>query len=283
MKFKVGDRVRIKPTLNTDDTTPVCWVSPEMIIKRGQIYPIAKIAPYGLYGLDLDNNKEDCWWFTEEMLEPAYADGGFCTGFKGGKIPTPEKPIPIEEQFIKDTGKDRLDSAFEAWRKLGGATSIIFKNGSSITTISKEDKPMKFTFYTKEGYRIDKSNNSRVETITTYVNGILLSGEATCDKTDYDERQGVLEALANAVSDGDFDKVYRKAVKANKRADEIKRTCEYCGKTFNTIEEKEAEEAWHVERRKARHERYLLRRRAKEIAFEEAAKKMAKEMIEDKK
>ena len=139
---------------------------------------------------------------------------------------------------------------------------------------------MKFTFSTKDGYRMDKSNNSKIETITTYVNGVLLKGEATCDKVDYDERQGVLEALANALCNGDFDKVYRKAVKSNKRADEVTRTCKYCGKTFDTVEEKLDHEVWHVERRKARHERYKLRKRAKEIAFEEAAQKMAKEMIE---
>jgi hypothetical protein len=52
----------------------------------------------------------------------------------------------------------------------------------------------------------------------------------------------------------------------------------------DTIEDKNEHEAWHVECRKARHERYLLRKRAKEIAFEEQAQKMAKEIIaEDKK
>ena len=159
-------------------------------------------------------------------------------------------------------------------------------------SIFKEDKPMKFTFYTKEGTRVDKTCNGTIPTITTEIeifdgnvfDGLVTKrGSATCDKADYDERQGVLEALANAVFDGDFEKRYRKAVKANKDANLIMRTCTYCGKLCDTVEEKQAHEAWHVERRKARHERYLLRKRAKEIAFEEAAKKMAKEMIEDKK
>ena len=143
--------------------------------------------------------------------------------------------------------------------------------------------PTKFTFYTEEGYRIDKSNNSKVETITTFVkiNGFdsTYLGMATCDKVDYLEREGVINALANAMCNGNFDREFNKAVKDNARADKKARTCTYCGQLFDTVAEKEAHEAWHVERRKARHERYLLRKRAKEIAFEEAAQKLAKEII----
>ena len=144
--------------------------------------------------------------------------------------------------------------------------------------------PTKFTFYTEEGYRIDKSNNSKVETITTFVkiNGFdnTYLGMATCDKVDYSEREGVINALANAMCNGNFDREFNKAVKDNTRADKKARTCTYCGQLFDTVAEKGAHEAWHVECRKARHERYLLRKRAKEIAFEEQAQKMAKEMIE---
>ena len=147
----------------------------------------------------------------------------------------------------------------------------------------KEEKNLKFTFYTEEGYRIDKSNNSKVETITTFVkiNGFdnTYLGMATCDKVDYSEREGVINALANAMCNGNFDREFSKAVKDNARADKKARTCTYCGQLFDTVAEKETHEAWHVERRKARHERYLLRKRAKEIAFEEQAQKMAKEMI----
>lgn len=152
------------------------------------------------------------------------------------------------------------------------------------TIIPKEDKPMKFTFSTKEGYHIDKSNNTKIQTITTTVTTTVGGDKAsaTCDKVDYDERQGVLEALANLACRGDFDKEYHKAVKANAFADKKKRTCTYCGKTFDTVEEKLDCEAWHVERRKARRERYKLRKRAKEIAFEEAAQKLAKEMTGEK-
>ena len=148
---------------------------------------------------------------------------------------------------------------------------------------------MKFTFYVTEGTRVDKSCNGTIPTMTTNIELLsgnvfdkvtTVKGSATCDKADYDERQGVLEALANAICGGNFYKAYAEAVKLNKCEDELSRTCLYCGKVLDTVEEKETHEAWHVERRKARHERYLLRKRAKEIAFEEQAQKMAKEMIE---
>ena len=156
-------------------------------------------------------------------------------------------------------------------------------SNDGISAKSGGKNSMKFTFYTEEGYRIDKSNNSKVETITTFVkiNGFdnTYLGMATCDKTDYSEREGVINALANAMCNGNFDREFNKAVKDNARADKKARTCTYCGQLFDTVAEKETHEAWHVERRKARHERYLLRKRAKEIAFEEQAQKMAKEII----
>lgn len=143
---------------------------------------------------------------------------------------------------------------------------------------------MKFTFYVTEGYRIDKSNNTKIPTMTTevLVNGkdYQYSGSATCDKTNFDEREGVLNAIANAICCGNFDREFNKAMKNKAFANKKSRTCTYCGQVFNTVEEKQEHEAWHVERKKARRERYLLRKRAKEIAFEEQAQKMAKEMVE---
>lgn len=311
-KFKAGDRVRIKDTDNWDSD----------IITIGETGTIIEYSISDkVYRVEFDNYnmyKHDCggrcrkgygWNCEEKMLEPVYADGGFCTGFKGGKIPTPEKPVPIEEQLGLPKGVSihdlnpiewyrpmeiRIDvsdfDAEELKRRLGDyykrlkrglrADHIYFDE-----TTFKEDKPMAmFTFSTEEGYRYDKSNNTKIPTITTkIVDNDGNSATATCDKENYDERQGVLESVANLVCRGDFDKQYRKAVKIRKREDEARRTCVYCGKVFDTVEEREAEEAWHVERKKARRERYLLRKRAKEIAFEEQAQKMAKEMIKEDK
>jgi hypothetical protein len=204
--------------------------------------------------------------------DPVRGKNHFCDGFRGGKIPNDLIVSPTE----MERAMDRLLKALEKPSVKFGIKNFEQK--------LKEEKNLKFTFYVKEGTRIDKSCNKTVPTMTTFVSiGRYHSGKATCDKADYDERQGCLEAVANAFLDGNFDREYNKTVKANAFADKKARTCTYCGQLFDTITEKEAHEAWHVERRKARHERYLLRKRAKEIAFEEQAQKLAKEMIDVKK
>lgn len=188
--------------------------------------------------------------------------------------------LPQKDDAVR--GENHFCTGFEApYLDL----SVFLNDGISAKNGGKNS--MKFTFYVTEGTRVDKSCNGTIPTITTTVEANSYSrtapiGTATCDKADYDMRQGVLEALANMYCDGDFDKVYNKAVKRNELADKKKRICKYCGKVFDTVEEREAEEAWHVERKKARRERYLLRKRAKEIAFEKQAQKMAKEMMGEK-
>jgi hypothetical protein len=224
------------------------------------------------------------------MLEPAdnivrmadgtiigdFSTGGFCDGFRGGKIPN--------DLIVSHTEMERvMDTLLKALEKPSVKFGI-----KKLEQKLKEEKNLKFTFYVTEGTRVDKSCNGTIPTMTTTVEANSYSrtapvGTATCDKADYDMRQGVLEALANMYCDGDFDKVYNKAVKRNELADKKKRTCTYCGKVFDTVEEKQAHEAWHVERKKAKRECYLLRKRAKEIAFEEQAQKMAKEMIKEDK
>lgn len=236
------------------------WASWWNIHKKKTCYRtnLGEVVAYGC----MDNYIGD----GEEVIEfsDLVATGGVCTGFRGGKIPTP-----------KDVIRNKVERAMQEFLNIGCCRTVI----------PKEEKkmPTKFTFYVTEGYRIDKSNNTRILTMTTevLVNGkdYQYSGSATCDKTDYSEREGVLNAIANAVCGGNFDREFNKVIKNKAFADKKARTCTYCGQLFDTVAEKQEHEAWHVERRKARHERYLLRKRAKEIAFEEQAQKMAKEII----
>lgn len=286
-KFKVGDKVRVKTDLIKGKRYGnLTFWSGLMSKHKGLVSTVKRVTEHGEYFLS------NGFYWNDEMLEPAdskivrmadgtiigdFSTGGFCDGFRGGKIPTPEKPIPIEEQLGLPKGVFIHDLDYADLLRREYTMSFATKN------MIKEDKPMKFTFYTEEGYRIDKSNNSKVETITTFVkiNGFdnTYLGMATCDKVNYSEREGVINALANAMCNGNFDREFNKAVKDNARANKKARTCTYCGQLFDTIAEKKAHEAWHVERKKARRERYLLRKRAKEIAFEEAAQKLAKEII----
>ena len=194
---------------------------------------------------------------------------------------TSEIKYVIEKGYEGRTAYHLKDSPY-IWDERG----LEFDLWDSITLLLKEKEkmPTSIGFYTSEGTRIDKTNNTKIPTITTKayeLNSPFGEGVATCDASDYDMRQGVLEAIANMHCGGNFEREYERAVKLNKREDEVNRTCIYCGKTFDTIEEKQAHESWHIERKKARRERYLLRKRAKEIAFEEQAQKMAKEIIAD--
>lgn len=296
--------------INSYDHNGTAWASWWNVYKKKTCYRtnLGEVVAYGC----LDNYIGD----DEEVIE--FSD----LVVTGGTLPTSEwsklifkngssievlpntsdvvrggnSPSSVKLEVVKDrtkTMKDWVDSLTDAWAKLGCTSFRVlpeeFKKEYNVKWIEEEKKmPTKFTFYVTEGTRVNKSCNGTIPTMTTTVEANSYSrtapvGTATCDKADYDMRQGVLEALANMYCDGDFDKVYNKAVKRNELADKKKRTCKYCGKVFDTIEECETEEAWHVERKKARRERYLLRKRAKEIAFEEQAQKMAKKMIEEDK
>jgi hypothetical protein len=179
--------------------------------------------------------------------------------------------LPTNSREFEEKINKELTEHFNAFPNDG----ISAKNGGK--------NSMKFTFYVTEGTRVDKSCNGTIPTMTTTVTNGLDEVSVTCDKVDFNERQGVLEGIAQLYCKGRFDKEYEAAVKINKRSDKVNRTCIYCGKIFDTAEERAEHEKWHVERKKARRERYLLRKRAKEIAFEEQAQKMAKEMMGEQK
>ena len=317
MKYKVGDRVKVKSKFDFYEK----YQGKQFVIEECDSSDDTYLCHPATGGCRI--------WISEENLEPVaiksvlfpnveyvlnekqaeeYADGGKIAYAPNGAplfwMPEPEKPVSIEEQlglpkgvsihdlptneWYNPIGERRFREQMEQAKKLVTdymkGKRIEFKNGSFIIVKDEEENNLKFTFYVKEGTRVDKTCNKLIPTMTTFVTiGRYHSGKATCDKVDYDERQGCLEAIANAFLDGNFDREFNKAVKKNERTELHNRTCTYCGKVFDTVEELKVHEAWHVERKKARRERYLLRKRAKEIAFEEQAQKMAKEMIEEDK
>lgn len=236
-------------------------------------------------------DRMDCVEFYQKINEEIYefsdlfADGGIATLKPRDESVSFASAPYLDLSLILPTNSRELEEKFN--KELAKHFNAFSNDGISAKNGGKNS--MKFTFYVTEGTRVDKSCNGTIPTTTTVVSyidkyGYVMTGIATCDKADYDERQGVLEALANAVCGDNFYKAYAEAIKLNRCEDELSCTCAYCGKVFGTVEEKQEHEAWHVERKKARRERYLLHKRAKEIAFEEAAQKMAKEIIaEDKK
>lgn len=279
MKYKVGDKVRVKRTLSVASGYGGVLVNTDMAQRGGEIVTITKIYDNGY------NISGDYWYWNDEMLEPAdnivrMADGTIIGDFSTGGGLVTIHDVGTHELWTTPfiIPKDRLDALVDAWAKLGCTTFNLMSDEAKEVIKKTEEKkmPTKFTFYVKEGTRPDKKCNGLIPTITTTV--VDASGKkatVTCDKADYSERQGVLEAIAQMACGGNFDKEYDKAVKKNKLIELHDRTCTYCGKVFDTVEERKAEEAWHVERKKARRERYLLRKRANQ--------KMAKEMIKEDK
>lgn len=283
MKYKVGDKVRVKRTLSAASSYGGVLANTDMAKRSGEIVTITKIYDNGY------NISGDYWFWSDEMLEPVdnivrmadgtiigdFSTGGFCGGFRGGKEPADVDGGLVSIHDI-DTHelwttpfiipKDRLDVLVDAWAKLGCTTfNLVPDEVKEVIKKTEEKKmPTKFTFYTVDTSRINKTNNTKVDTIMTCVHIGDKVGYATCDKEDYDEREGILNAIANLCCDGSFDKAYRKAVKEKKISETLDRTCSYCRKVFDTIAEREAHEAWHVENKKARRQRYLERKEARD-------------------
>lgn len=154
--------------------------------------------------------------------------------------------------------------ADELTRKLYSQLSCSSIGFVPLKTRTKEDNHMTFTTTKGERYTsLGKHKGKTIPTITTTVNINGRTGSATCDEADYNERDGILNAIANAYCYGNFDKEYRKAVKEQEKQKKLACTCGFCGKVLESPEAKAAHEAWHVERKKAKHERYLIRKEAR--------------------
>ena len=189
-----------------------------------------------------------------------------------------------------------------------------------INNKKENDNNMKFTFFTEQGERIDKTCNEKIPTITTYAISNLVTGDsatATCDKCDYDRRTGalvaaakviskkseethlmydiamkmwgsdfcnaILETFANRAYAGNFEKYYDKWVREEKKLNDDKCKCKVCGKKFDTPDDAREHEEWHVEHKKAKRENYLIRKEAKRrLAEKEKENKIEKAIIEIK-
>ena len=125
---------------------------------------------------------------------------------------------------------------------------------------------MEYTFTTEEykefksagkgshkGYTVDK-----IKTIVT-MDG--KTGVAVINKEDYNERQGILEALGNMMY-GNFDREYDKLLHKRKMAYKADCKCSICGIYKDTPEDARACELAHDERRRKKFDAYVLRKEA---------------------
>lgn len=151
--------------------------------------------------------------------------------------------------------------------RCNGKTAIC----NSIALIQEENKMTNdINFRTEKGFRYvseGKHKGKEIPTITTYVSlnyypaHITLTGTATIDADRYDERQGILEALANLVY-GNFENKYTRYTKNKKKADIANRTCPICGTIYNTAEEATKCVEAHKERKIAKKKAYKIRKEA---------------------
>ena len=273
-RFKVGDKVRLKSGL----------IDRKMYgsLPYSNSFPQAE---YTVKSCDSDDNTYLCaipdkceLWLSEEMLESANTDGGFCTGFRGGKIPMREKPMLS------------IDLAFNAEQAEKLAKQIKEKlSGSEIGFIREYKEDTIMTYYVTDGKRIDKTCNKQIDTKTTHVAilGGRYTGKATCDAENYDQRQGLLEAIANAVCNGNFDKYYNDDIKARKRLEKALCRCSICGHTADkdgkpyTPEEARACEQAHKDRKQAKLEKYLISKEAKRRIAKAEREDKIEELMKD--
>ena len=251
MKYKVGDKVKIKEGA-----------------LAGNIYTISHIE--SCRHIELSDLP---YVFFDYELEPVGLPKGLVSIHDVDTHELWTTPFIIP--------KDRLDALVDAWAKLGCTTvNLVADEVKEVIEKTEEKKmPTKFTFYTVEGYRMDKSNNTKIPTVTTEViykdkDGCATGGSATCDKADYSERDGILNAIANAVLGGNFDREYEKFLADKKHKYDESCKCKICGRNYYedektgkrtpfTPEDARKHEEWHEQNKKNKREKYLIRKEAK--------------------
>ena len=223
---------------------------------------------YQAYGYIINSAYyENTWHYYIEYVKPVDDHWG---GEIIGNVATESKIERVE--FAND---DFFTSVKESIKK------------SLSNDTRKEIITMGFDYVVTEGSRIDKSNNTRIPTKTTsvWLTSTGRSGSATCDAENYDARTGLLNAIANAACNGNFDKEYEKILKREKNAHKWLCTCGVCGKVWESKEEADACEMKHIENKKARRQRYLERKEARDrIAAAEREgriNELMQQMLED--
>lgn len=203
-------------------------------------------------------------------------DGTVCFGVTGNKI----NGFDTETYYKKNEEQYGKTYRFKDLFAEGGVVTLKPRDkNDGISAKNGGKNSMKFTFYVTEGTRVDKSCNKLIPTMTTFITAesygdSTYHGAATCDKADYSERDGILNAIANAVLGGNFDREYEKFLADKKRKYDESCKCKICGRNYYedektgkrtpfTPEDARKHEEWHEQNRKNKREKYLIRKEAK--------------------
>ena len=244
----------------------------------------------------------DLFAWPEEMLEPVdsktlcMADGTVIGEFNtGGTLPTSEL---IKKEFnVTWVDKIALPTATETKKMVERVRREILKFTNAFP---KEEKKLKFTFYVTDWVDINKTNGEKIpmkRTVAYIGSNTNVKADTSCPVTEYDERIGCLIAaakisakrsteakmmyniarstwgtelswailfeLANTAFNDNFERAYKKFHNDNIRFEKKRLTCNFCGKVFETIEEKTKHENEHIQNKKNKREKYLIRKEAK--------------------
>lgn len=299
-KFKVGDVVKVLDGSHITDYTG-SWAHGKMDAYVGKSFKIRCVeGGYGdRVGYNLELGDDEPRWLTwderglelvEEYIDPVIHS--VPESLKEIKelqmtcvVPTATRKQAEELIGYLGAGAGVLkDDLINSWDRYKEQTAYKIVRGKPVGFASKdyysalgfsihhitewEDKMTHaFRFETKETERYQsegKHKGKTIPTVTTIVYDDTMGnrGVATCDKDNYDERQGILEAVGNMIY-GNFDREYNKFKARKKRISDLLCKCNTCGKTYKTQEEARACEKAHVERKKAKYEKYLLNKEAK--------------------
>ena len=100
-----------------------------------------------------------------------------------------------------------------------------------------------------------------------------------------DSTIAILKILADEAFNGEFEKKYKQwqneLVRNAKNKIEKELRCSVCGKKFDTPEDARAHEKWHIENKKARRQRYLERKEARDRLAEKEREKRIDEYMKE--
>lgn len=176
----------------------------------------------------------------------------------------PDKDTPVEPEPVEE--------------KATGSVNIykyaLIENDRHVTEVDED------TFAANPIMQQSKHVKHFVRTTITIADSLVSS--ATCEASMYNERQGILEAMANLVCqqfcDVTFEQFYRKMCKEKAAYELSLRKCKKCGTVYDTPEEVEECMKQHEENAKARNERRYWRKLAKnELKREQHRKRLDEE------
>lgn len=210
-------------------------------------------CPQTYFMLMADNKEEST------MNRYNHDEGDRAMAYLNAVTLVPDKDTPAEPQTVE--------------KKPTGSVNIykyaLIENSKGITEVDED------IFAATPTMQQSKNVKHYVRTTITIADSLVSS--ATCEASMYDERQGILEAMANLVCqqfcDVTFEQFYRGLCK-EKAAYELRiRKCPKCGVIYDTPKEAEECMKQHEENAKARKERRYWRKLAKNELKREAYRK----------